>query len=60
MLIRRLKREPHRSFAIATTVPLGAEFLRGLFDSYSFLASMESGALVAVLLAILLFIDSGK
>ena len=60
MLIRRIRREPYRSFAIAVTVPLGSEFLRGFFDSYSFLASMESGALVAVFLAILLFIDTGK
>jgi O-antigen ligase len=60
MLIRRLRHEPHRSFAIAATVPLGSEFIRGFFDSYSFMASMESGALVAVFVAIILFIDSGN
>jgi len=57
-LIRRLRRPLLRGFAIAVTVPLGCEFVRGVFDSYDFLAAMESGGLVAFFIATIIFLDA--
>jgi hypothetical protein len=48
----------HKALAIGGTMVLGLEFLRGFIESYAFFSAVETGAILAFVCALLLYMET--
>ena len=50
----------HRALGLGAVIVLTMEFIRGMFEAYNFLGAPETGALIAFLFALLLYLNSWR
>ncbi len=58
--VLRARHSLYRALSLGATIVLVMEFVRGVFEAYNFLSAPETGALIAFLFALLLYLNSWR